>query len=76
MTYPIEYAEYPIINNGGKMENEEKDLLGELELNKFVDNKSFNETLDFNQQFIENGSEEFKQEVEHQDFLQNHWGKK
>ena len=58
------------------MENEENDLLRELELNKFVDDKAFNETLEFNQQFIENGSEEFKQEVEYQDFLQNHCGKK
>ena len=57
------------------MNNEEKDLLRELEINKFVDEKAFNETLEYNQELINNGSDEFKEEVEYQDFLQNHWNK-
>jgi hypothetical protein len=57
------------------MNNEEKDLLRELEINKFVDEKAFNETLEYNQELINNGSDEFKKEVEYQDFLQNHWNK-
>tara|TARA_S200002703_G_scaffold19043_1_gene15514 strand:- start:416 stop:595 length:180 start_codon:yes stop_codon:yes gene_type:complete len=55
--------------------NKEHDLLRDLELNKFVDEKEFNNILDYNQEFINNGSDEFKEEVEYQDFLQNHWNK-
>ena len=55
--------------------NKEHDLLRDLELNKFVDEKEFNNILDYNQEFINNGSNEFKEEVEYQDFLQNHWNK-
>ena len=57
------------------MDNDELDLLRELELNKFVDNKEFNNILEYNQEFINNGSNEFQKEVEYQDFLQNHWNK-
>jgi hypothetical protein len=55
--------------------NKEHDLLRDLELNKFVDEKEFNKILEYNQEFIDNGSSEFKEEVEYQDFLQNHWNK-
>jgi hypothetical protein len=55
--------------------NKEHDLLRDLELNKFVDEKEFNKILEYNQEFIDNGSSEFKKEVEYQDFLQNHWNK-
>jgi hypothetical protein len=55
--------------------NKEHDLLRDLELNKFVDEKEFNNILNYNQDFINNGSDEFKEEVEYQDFLQNHWNK-
>ena len=55
--------------------NKEHDLLRDLELNKFVDEKEFNNILEYNQEFINNGSDEFKEEVEYQDFLQNHWNK-
>jgi len=57
------------------MDNDELDLLRDLELNKFVDNKEFNNILEYNQEFINNGSTEFQKEVEYQDFLQNHWNK-
>ena len=55
--------------------NKEHDLLRDLELNKFVDEKEFNKILEYNKEFIDNGSSEFKEEVEYQDFLQNHWNK-
>ena len=55
--------------------NKEHDLLRDLELNKLVDKKEFNKILEYNQEFINNGSSEFKEEVEYQDFLQNHWNK-
>ena len=57
------------------MDNDELDLLRDLELNKFVDNKEFNNILEYNQEFINNGCDEFQKEVEYQDFLQNHWNK-
>ena len=57
------------------MNNDELDLLRDLELNKFVDDKEFNNILEYNQEFINNGSDEFQKEVEHLDFLQNHWNK-
>ena len=57
------------------MDNDELDLLRDLELNKFVDNKEFNNILEYNQEFINNGSDEFQKEVEYQDFFQNHWNK-
>ena len=37
------------------MDNDELDLLRDLELNKFVDNKEFNNILEYNQEFINNG---------------------
>ena len=55
--------------------NKEHDLLRDLELNKFVDEKEFNKILEYTQEFIDNGSSEFKEEVEYQNFLQNHWNK-
>ena len=55
--------------------NKEHDLLRDLELNKFVDEKEFNNIFEYNQEFINNGSDDFKEEVEHQDFLQNHLNK-
>ena len=55
--------------------NKEHDLLRDLELNKFVDEKEFNNILEYNQEFINNSSDEFKEEVEYQNLLQNHWNK-
>ena len=40
------------------MDNDELDLLRDLELNKFVDDKEFNNILEYNQEFINNGSDE------------------
>jgi hypothetical protein len=52
-----------------------KEIIRDLEINLFIDDKHFNETIEFNQQTIDNASEEEKKEIEYLDFKQNHWNK-